>query len=128
MEILIRKEPNGLIYIDRVNAMYFESLGMDKPPYNFTKITIEDGFANCEPSDFNENLTFNVDKYNARKLNAQKNALRSQREAECFPIVNRGQLWYDTLTEEQRAELKEWYSAWLDVTDTLQVPAKPSWL
>ena len=54
--------------------------------------------------------------------------LRAKRERECFPIVNRGQLWYDTLTEQQKAELKEWYIAWLDVTDTLQVPVKPSWL
>ena len=56
------------------------------------------------------------------------NNLRAKRETECFPIINRGQLWYETLTEEQRTELKEWYRAWLDVTDTLQVPTKLSWL
>ena len=54
--------------------------------------------------------------------------LRAKRETECFPIVNRGQLWYDTLNEEQKAELKEWYIAWLDVTDTLVVPNKPDWI
>ena len=54
--------------------------------------------------------------------------LRAKRETECFPIINRGQLWYDTLTEKQMAELKEWYIAWLDVTDTLEVPTTPSWL
>ena len=54
--------------------------------------------------------------------------LRAKREAECFPIINRGQLWYDTLTEEQMAELKDWYIAWLNVTDTLVIPNKPNWL
>lgn len=57
-----------------------------------------------------------------------KNNLRAKRETECFSIINRGQLWYETLSEQQRLELKQWYIAWLDVTDTLQVPVKPSWL
>ena len=67
MEILIRKEPNGSIYLDKQNAYKFETLKMDKPPYNFTKISIEDGFADCEASDFNDDLTFNTIKYNERK-------------------------------------------------------------
>lgn len=54
--------------------------------------------------------------------------LRVKRETECFSIINRGQLWYDTLTEEQKAELKEWYIAWLNVTDTLVMPIKPKWV
>lgn len=56
------------------------------------------------------------------------NRLRSQRESECFPYINRGQLWYENLSEEQREELKVWYKAWLDVTETLIVPTKPDWL
>lgn len=128
MEILIRKEPNGSVYLDKQNACYYETLQMDKPPYNFTKITIEDGFADCEPSDFNDDLTFNTVKYYERKENRKLFVLRRQREAECFPIINRGQLWYDTLSEEQTVELKEWYQLWLDVTQTKQIPEKPSWL
>ena len=54
--------------------------------------------------------------------------LRKQREIECFDIVNRGIVWYDTLTAEQKQELAEWYRAWLDVTDTRVIPTKPSWL
>ena len=54
--------------------------------------------------------------------------LRKQREIECFDIVNRGMVWYDTLTAEQKQELAEWYRAWLDVTDTRVIPTKPSWL
>lgn len=54
--------------------------------------------------------------------------LREQREIECFSIINRGQLWYNTLTTEQVNELNNWYRAWLDVTETKIVPTKPSWL
>ena len=54
--------------------------------------------------------------------------LREQRENECFSIINRGQLWYNTLTAEQLAELQVWYKTWLDVTETKVIPTKPSWL
>ena len=54
--------------------------------------------------------------------------LRNDREAICFTIVNRGVLWYNTLTEEQKIELNNWYLAWLDVTETRIVPQKPEWL
>lgn len=54
--------------------------------------------------------------------------LRERRVCECFDIVNRGKLWYDKLTEKQVEELDRWYHEWLDVTQTLVVPEKPSWL
>ncbi len=54
--------------------------------------------------------------------------LRQRREVECFPIVNRGKLWYDSLTPCQISELKDWYDAWLQITETLRVPEKPEWL
>ena len=54
--------------------------------------------------------------------------LRARREAECFPVINRGALWYDKLTEEQRAELSAWYEAWLDAPQTGVAPSKPTWL
>ena len=58
----------------------------------------------------------------------QKDYLRNRRAKECFPIVNRGQLWYNMLTIEQFSELFNWYNAWLDVTETLSVPEMPSWI
>lgn len=58
----------------------------------------------------------------------RKDHFRRRRETECFPIINRGQLWYDMLTAAQKADLKEWYTAWLNVTETLVAPVKPSWL
>ena len=54
--------------------------------------------------------------------------LRQRREQECFTIINRGSLWYATLTDEQVEELNKWYRDWLNVTDTLIVPDKPIWL
>ena len=58
-------------------------------------------------------------------LNAK---LRKAREKECFPYINRGQLWYATLTAEQQYELSQWYNAWLNITETHIYPEKPSWL
>lgn len=56
------------------------------------------------------------------------NTFREERERECFSIINRGALWYERLTSEQKAELQVWYQAWLDVTETKQQPKKPIWL
>lgn len=54
--------------------------------------------------------------------------LRYRRDVECFSVINRGQLWYYTLTEEQRQDLEYWYLEWLDVTETKTIPEKPTWL
>lgn len=54
--------------------------------------------------------------------------LRFKREKACFPIINRGELWYSRLTADQKKELDTWYQAWLDVTNTMVIPEKPEWL
>ena len=59
---------------------------------------------------------------------ALKKELREERARICFPVVNRGTVWYKTLTEEQRAELESWYDAWLRVTETLVSPETPVWV
>ena len=56
------------------------------------------------------------------------NAIRTRRERECFPIINRGKLWYDKLTEEQKTELATWYEAWLDAPATSIIPDKLTWM
>lgn len=63
-----------------------------------------------------------------RLVEKRRAELREEREAVCFPIVNRGQVWYNTLTETQRNEIAVWYKAWLDVTETLVPPIMPTWL
>lgn len=58
----------------------------------------------------------------------KKNEIRCRRASECFPIVNRGVLWYNKLTAEQGAELSAWYEAWLNAPQTMTVPTKPEWV
>lgn len=70
--------------------------------------------------------------YTARKAayeeELEKNLIRGQRAEECFPIINRGELWYNKLTTEQRNELSAWYEAWLDAPQTDIIPDLPSWV
>ena len=54
--------------------------------------------------------------------------IRLLREQECFPVINRGLLWYETLTVKQKLELTKWYQAWLDATKTGVMPKKLAWL
>lgn len=58
----------------------------------------------------------------------QQLLLRLRREMECFPVINRGALWYDKLTDDQRTELSSWYEAWLDAPETGTAPTAPVWL
>lgn len=65
MKIAIRKESDGLIYIDknlRAGIPYTE------PPYNFKIIEVEK--EDCEAEDFNDDLIFNLEKYKDRKQKA----------------------------------------------------------
>ena len=64
----------------------------------------------------------------ALQTEAVKENLRNRRELECFSVINRGQLWYEGVSIAQLLELRKWYKAWLNVTDTLVVPEKPTWL
>ena len=83
MFIAIRKEPNGSLYIDKdiysrtqevqdengdiIIQPLFTDETLSQPPYNYTKVEIDDVYLDCQAGDFDEDLTFNVDKYNARK-------------------------------------------------------------
>ena len=58
----------------------------------------------------------------------QAQLIRKEREKECFPIINRGALWYNKLSEEQKQELSQWYEAWLDAPATNVVPDRPLWI
>ena len=62
MKIAIRKEPNGSIYIDK-NLR--SGIPYTEPPYNFTIIEVEK--EDCQAEDFNDDLTFRLEKYKARK-------------------------------------------------------------
>ena len=38
-----------------------------KPPYNYKIVEIDDKYADCLMSDFNQDLSFSIDKYKSRK-------------------------------------------------------------
>lgn len=71
---------------------------------------------------------------NPKVIEKKLKEVRTLREKECFAVINRGTLWFDSLTADQIAELKVWYKLWLDVTETTDtegnfiIPAKPVWL
>ena len=83
MFIAIRKEPNGSLYMDKeiysrtqevqdeqgniTIQPLFSDETLSQPPYNYTKVEIDDKYSDCQASDFNNDLTFNVEKYNVRK-------------------------------------------------------------
>lgn len=92
--------------------------------------------------DENGNRQFQIQEVPKPTFNENLEILRLKREEKCFPIINRGVLWYNILTEEQRLELDKWYKEWLDITDTYRteyeknpdldietiIPIIPSWL
>lgn len=65
MKIAIRKEKDGSIYIDKTALERFDEATLIKAPYNYSFVEVEK--EDCEASDFNEDLTFNIEKYNHRK-------------------------------------------------------------
>lgn len=73
-------------------------------------------------------LFFDEDKASAIQTEEENEQLRVERDKECFTVINRGWLWYDTLSEKQTKELRKWYQDWLDVTETRKKPDRPSWL
>lgn len=75
-----------------------------------------------------DRLFFDESQLAALNEESEKDTLRQRRQTECFSFVNRGQLWYATLTVKQIAELTAWYTAWLKVTETKVVPERPAWL
>lgn len=62
-------------------------------------------------------------------LKNDDNYLRRRRQKACFKFLDgKSQMWYRMLSEDQTKELKQWYQAWLDVTDTHIIPTTPSWI
>ena len=83
MKIAIRKEPNGSLYMDKeiysrtqevqdeqgnitIHPLFTDET-LSQPPYNYTKVEIDNKYSDCQASDFNDDLTFSIEKYNTRK-------------------------------------------------------------
>lgn len=94
-----------------------------------SKLDLEDFVENYKAYQlFNGRLIKNDWQAQIVKEENEKEELRTKREKEVFPIINRGILWYNMLTEEQNQELWDWYNKWLNVTETKEIPQKPEWL
>lgn len=80
MEVCVRKESNGSIYLDKTALSRFSREELQKEPYNYTFVEVP--FDDIQGSDFNDDLTFNLTKYNTRKTNesntAQINELKAK--------------------------------------------------
>lgn len=94
------------------------------PPEDFDRF--HDCFESFKLAD--GKLVFDSEKDDANRLESEKASLRERREKECFSVVNRGWIWYSTLTLSQWRELRTWYIAWLKVTETMTPPERPSWV
>ena len=118
---------NGILYLSELTEEETKDLIEITDEYAEELIekceTVEGSIVNGD-----NNLPIFIPTSDEQKKENIKNELRLLREQECFPIINRGQLWYSMLTTEQTEELKNWYNAWLDVTETLVVPDKPNWM
>ena len=75
-----------------------------------------------------DKLVYDGERAKALEIERNKDEIRFERQRVCFPVVNRGQFWYDTLTQNEKDEIREWYQKWLDAPETGVVPEKLSWL
>ena len=73
-------------------------------------------------------LAYHPEREEAVKEEGNKNEIRIMRESICFPVINRGWLWYQNLTEQQIDELSSWYKAWLDAPQTMTTPEPLEWI
>lgn len=127
MFVAIRKEPNGSLYMDKniysrtqevadekgniTIRPLFSDEQLSRPPYNYTKVEIDDKYSDCIGADFNEDLTFNVEKYNARKQ--KENKINYKREVERLIALKydiRDELAIQRQRYEKPEEYEEYYN------------------
>lgn len=68
MKIAIRKERDGSVYLAK---NFRDDISYTEPPYNFKIIELDE--EDCEVSDFDDDLLFNLDKYRVRKQKEKNN-------------------------------------------------------
>lgn len=117
MLIVIKKgKPNGVRYSTNEKSFYKHHEKYDETLILFdTPILFDDNMNLLTPFEMNKN-------------EIKANYFRAKRVPYCFDIINRGQLWYNTLSNEQKDELKTWYQGWLDAPNKLKEPKQPNWL
>lgn len=68
----------------------------------------------------------NFSKY-PEHIEHKKARLRRLRQVMCFDKVDRP-LWLNSLSSAQMVVVNRWYKAWLDVTETLEIPETPDFI
>ena len=137
MFIAIRKEPNGSLYIDKdiysrtqevqdeqgniTIQPLFSDETLSQPPYNYTKVEIDDVYSDCQASDFNDDLTFNVDKYNARKQ--KENKLNYKKEVERL-VALRYDIYDELAIQRQKEEKPEEYKEYYEYVEQCKKQVK----
>lgn len=137
MIIAIRKELNGLLYMDKeiysrtqevqdsqgnvTIRPLFSDETLSKPPYNYTKVEIDDAYSDCMSTDFNEDLTFNVEKYNMRKQ--KENKVNCKRETERL-IALKYDIYDELAIQRQKNEKPEEYKEYYDYVEQCKLQAK----
>jgi sucrose-6-phosphate hydrolase SacC (GH32 family) len=137
MFIAVRKEPNGLIYMDKncytiaqevqdeqgnvITQPLFSDEQLSQPPYNYTKVEIEDKYLDCQVSDFNEDLTFSIEKYNARKQ--KENKLNYKKEVERL-ISLRYDIYDELAIQRQKDEKPDEFAEYNEYVEQCKAKVK----
>ena len=137
MIIAIRQELNGSLYMDKnifsrtqeiqhengiieVVPMFTDE-ELAQPPYNYTKVEIDDKYLDCQASDFDEDLTFNLEKYNARKQKEiAEPRIRELKQLLASQDYKTIKYMQGELTEEEFAEVKAQCKSWRDEINKLE--------
>ena len=81
MIIGVRKEANGRLYFYKEYASgRISEEELSKPPYNFSRVDVPDDYEDFNSADFNNDFTFNLERYKARKLKERKEFSVEQEE------------------------------------------------
>lgn len=137
MFIAIRKEPNGSLYMDKeiysrtqevqdeqgnitIQPLFSDEI-LSQSPYNYTKVEIDDKYSDCQASDFDEDLTFNADKYNSRKQKEiAEPRIRELKQLLASQDYKTIKYMQGELTEEEFAEVKAQCKYWRDEINKLE--------
>ena len=137
MFIAIRKESNHSLYIDKdiylrtqevqdendniTTQPLFSDEILSKPPYNYTKVEIDDKYSDCQASDFNDDLSFNIEKYNARKQ--KENKLNYKKEVERL-VALRYDIYDELAIQRQKEEKPEEYKEYYEYVEQCKEKVK----
>lgn len=116
------KNIDGFIYIDK-NLR--EDINYTDAPYNFTLIEIDDKYNDCFGVDFDEDLKFNVGKYDARKQK-ENSQVRIQELKGFLANTDYKAIKYaeGLITEKEYTEIKAQRQEWREEINRLEEEMK----